>query len=338
MNREEVLRGQRERRDSEYDNRRRGNYFMLTDEELSEMGVKRYQADSGEEGKEKQHEIDIIPPSPEDGQSYGLPLYIHYNVGGNHSVLCPDYMKRELKELGIPIPEGWEGSCPICAKGEQIRLKAMSMKDKGVDPDEVDVMWKMALSYRPYSGSYKKPEPKQYLMWVRNASDEKDEEENLYVFVCPKSVYNFGILEQCMTPRGDFIDLADPDDGYIFTFKRKGKGMQDTTYFGYNKIHRDYKLEDEWCVTPRFKDVLNFYDIDAMKAMLEGGQDIEEEEGDEDVDKKIEEALEGNSRRRKTSETKEDDKDIEEQKSRVRRRRVAQEPEDIVDDEDDIPF
>jgi len=52
------------------------------------------------------------------------------------------------------------------------------MKDKGVDPDEVDVMWKMALSYRPYSGSYKKPEPKQYLMWVRNASDEKDEEEN----------------------------------------------------------------------------------------------------------------------------------------------------------------
>jgi len=141
-----------------------------------------------------------------------------------------------------------------------------------------------------------------------------------------------------MTPRGEFIDLADPDDGYIFTFKRKGKGMQDTTYFGYNKIHRDYKLEDEWCVTPRFKDVLNFYDIDAITAMLEGGQDIIEEEEDEDVDEKIEKALEGNSRRRRTSETNEDDKDIEEQKNKVKRRRVAQEPEDIIDEGDDIPF
>lgn len=322
-----------------------GISYIVDDSVLDELGVSAYRANAKEDGSPKQHELHMIPAAEEDSSRYGLKLFIHYGVGVNNAtVLCPREMVNVFKEYGIDVPdEIKDAKCPVCEKEEKIRAKAVALKQRGAN---VDSYWDVIKSLRPYNGSYKNPRPKRYLMWTRDASSEEAENEGTKFYLTPTSVMEDGILEKTMTRHGEVIDLADPDDGYVFIFKRSGKGQNDTEYKAFDVDKRGFAIPDEWLDVPRYKDILKFFSYDEIQSFMTEVEidedELDNEVDDSDVDKSLEDQL-GDMYENTGNDESVDDESVDGLREsfrnrRRRRRKVEETTDDVETEEDDIPI
>lgn len=339
---EEIVRGEIAKTQAEVDDDMAydGIYYLKDEETLEKIGVHKYHAAGGENGKAKTHEIDIIAPNPKDGSFYGLPLFIHFNVGPtNSAVLCPVFMKKQFMKLGMDVPEEYENAaCPVCEEGEKIRVRAMELDSAGGDEETIKGMWNQVKAHRPYKGSYRNPYPMCHLIWMRDASSEEAEDKFKYFYLAPKTVYQDGILEKTVDRNNDFVDLSAKSGGYVFIFKREGTGKDDTHYKGFDIVQREYDIPDEWMDVPRYSEILNFHSYDEIADVMEKtktekpSDNVEKAfQPEEKSEEKSEEKTEGGDgrrrRRRRTT------NDVQEDKERVEARHDR-----IPMEDDDIPF
>ena len=308
--------------------------YIVPDEKLTELGVAVFRADVDKDGTKKDFFVHVIPPIDADGELPALPLYVHYGVGPDSSAfLCPQYMGTVLKERGIPIPkEISDGRCPICEHEQELRQRTVAAKKAHPDRN-YDIEWDEIKACRAYSGGWQRQNPKRYLLWVRDASEEKaSADDPLLLYDTPTTVYS-GMLSLCRNRRtGEVLDISDPEDGRVFCFAREGIGRDDTKYDGFVLEERS-PTPVEWDdLDLSYLDVLVFAGYDEINTAFgtppKPGEVVAAGDVADDLGKEFEKP----SRRARPTEAKEETED-EEPKAR-RRRRSQPEPEEDSSDDD----
>ena len=251
---------------------------------MESLGIAEYKPQSGEDGKALDHQIHVIPANEKDSDRYGLELFIHYDVGPQNAVvLCPKYMKAVYEAYKIDVPESIKDArCPICDEEQRLLKESFDRRDKGEDTEDI---WEVRKKLLPYYGSYKEPKPKRYLVWVRDATSEATEDEGTKLFLMSKTVYDEGLMEKTTSRRGGSgpIDIADPDNGYYFYFKREGIKWSEVKYKGFDIEKRDFAIPDEWMNTPQYNDVLIIRSYDEITTLLGNMTDADFKEDVVDV-------------------------------------------------------
>jgi len=220
----------------------------------------------------------IIPPEDME-QYFGLPVFIHRNIGVNQSsFLCPQMMKKER--------------CPICEERSKLR------KLEGADPDLIKAMNCF---------------PPRYLFYVMDMTNQETIDKGVMLFDAPQTI-NDNILALSTDKRsGDVIDISDLDDGRNLIFERKGQGIG-TTYTGFELEERTGALEISNAALeslPELSDLLLWATYDDMQeAMADGGSvEGEEDTDDEDI---VKPSRRPSRRRARHAEVEEDD-DVEDE-------------------------
>jgi len=310
-------------------------WYTIGDDELKELGVSRYVADSGDHGNTKDHFLHILPPHPDDGDPIALKLFVHFGIGiDENAFLCPRLMKETFEKFGIDVPpEIEEGRCPICEHNKVLRA-SLKRKQESNPSNDYETETAEIKSLTPF--------PPRYLVWVVDAKDEEKEDEGLKFIVMPSTVYDgmIGTLKNKRT--GAVLDITDPIDGKVFVFSRGGKTMTSTRYTEFAIEDRD-PIPEKWLDDVlHYVDVLNFATYDEIAAEFLG-RDKEErksvreeaEETKEEIEEKIEEDM-GEKPRRRSRRKESDDEDSEKddnddrvKKLRERVRRTRKESEGL---------
>ena len=246
----------------------------------------------------------------------------------------------------------------MCEEGERLGQDYAKKKDK-MGQDERDEAYKEVAKHRPWGGrwadnSNKNPgqrQPKKWFMWVVEATDRDTEDLGVRYYFAPNTVYWDGLLEECKEDSdGDrddgIIDPTDPQEGFIFRFKRKGKGLEDTEYKGFRLVPRKWDIEKgtDWIAdTPKFFDVLKFSSYDEMasamvgEAVAEAPDDVREDLGKEFErgNREARDKDEDSDRPRRKRQD-EDDDDNNEPKEEPRRKHREVKEDDEADASDDV--
>lgn len=257
------------------------------DDELAKMGVCEYRPESGEKGEAMNHAIHLLPVHPDDAKAnmdvIALPLYYHWSVGVNkEDVICPRMQAQYFRSKRMPVPpEIQDGRCAICEKLDGL-IESYRKNKSSLSEEDQKARWEEIKALHPYSGSYKNPRPKRYFAWVVDAVSESTEDEGVKFWMMPTSVYEEGVIELSEDDNGEFRDLADPESGFIFRFKKSGQ-KRDTTYTGYRVRRRDYSVADWAKSVPRLFEVLNFKTADEICDIMSAAPaEADEKPADED--------------------------------------------------------
>jgi len=311
-----------------------GSKYIISEDELAKLGVRKYIVDSGENPKEgRTHSWSFLEPNPKDPCVVGLGLYIHYRIGVNEeSFLCPRFMKREFERLqsawpdaDFPIPDAIKhGRCPICEKRDaniayyKAEREAMSEEDRKA--------WHKTniRNLEPFNGGFTDPKPNRYLGWIVDESeggDRLDDGVQLVEFATGgrnNPGVHKGLMDQAVVREsGEVLDVLDPsEDGYKFSFYRSGKTQADISYSGHKLKPRREALDDEWLdAVPRFTDVLVFAGYDTIKEAFIGVADTPDDSAKidqrrqeaEEVSDNLVEAYQGEKPRRRRRRSESDD-------------------------------
>ena len=286
-------------------NRREGGGFggptyLVDDDALEKLGVRRYTLDSGEENKGRSHRWSFLQPNPKDPCVTALGMFIHWEVGANNDrFLCPRFMKKEFERLQsawpdttFPVPkEIQHGKCPICEERDRAVAEYKGKREGMAEEDRKK--WHSSHIYKlqPFNGSFTDPQPNRRIAWI--VDEHSDETMDLgaqlvEIAVGGRSnpgVYK-GLMDQAVDREtGEVFDvLDDGPDGYIFSFWRAGAGMG-TTYTSHKLKPRKGALDEEWLdAVPRFTNVLVFSSYEEIKEAFLGAPQAAEIDADEAPD------------------------------------------------------
>lgn len=204
---------------------------------------------------EGEHAVDIIPfiagpnhPQVAEGHpAYNLEVWVHFGVGVNENqYVC---MSRTYGQR-----------CPICEKQSK-------MRDSGEYTDD----------------EIKDLNPKRRCVYNVVVYDSPAEEEKgVQIFEVSHFYFEKHIAELAKRPRGGgFIAIADPDDGRMVCFTKKGTRLQ-TEFLGHRLEPREidgekYVIEDEILEQAVALDTLiREPDIEEMERAMSGAEDKEE--------------------------------------------------------------
>ena len=330
-----------------------GPSFVVGEADLEKLGIRQYVVDSGEGNKGRTHRWSVLPPHPDDPELIALGLFVHYGVGtDNAQILCPKFMKKSLERLGLEVPEEIKaGRCPICEECARAvdRYRSEIMETYAED-DRKKWHREHIRALEPFNGSYRDPKPNRMLMWIVDETDDDTLDKGAHLVLAARSVY-LGLVDQADDPdSGETLDvLDDSDEGYRFSFKRKGRGITGegkVEYSAYKIRPRKAALDEEWLdAVPRYLDVLVFTEYGGIYELFKGMPEASE------TDKRDEEP-EPRRKRRRRPDPEEDGEDAadeiaehfdkgrqepkDEEPEPRRRRRRRPEPDDD-DDDDDAP-
>lgn len=261
--------------------------------------------------------IRILPPTWEEHDHYGFDIWIHGFVGADKSsYLCLQKMKN--------------APCPICkaardakAAGEEDDFKALNAR-------------------------------RQVAVWVINRDDEKSTPS---LFTMSWSM-DRDIAALCHNKRtGKVLLLDHPEEGYDISFSRTGKGLN-TRYIGMavdresSPIMADEDEQEkilEYIQEKPIPDLLNFYDVDHLEKVVEGGTDERDEDLDEDEDEEEAPKKKGRagkervgSKRRRGAGTLDDpgpdnEEEDDEEDERPKKRRRPLEVDEVDEEEEEAP-
>ena len=321
---------------------------LKSSDELEKLGVGVFKAYSGKDGEGATNKLFMLPIT-DSNSVIGLELWYHRNIGPNgDQFLCPTKMKPYLESVGIDVPEEIaDGECPLCEEHSRRLGKYKEIKDELSEKDRRR-LYAEVKAMRNHSEKFDDQHPRNNLMWVIDVRTEQTEDEGLKLFLMPSRMYRNGLIEEGVEESKELA--GSPDEvvdvfDYMFTFKRKGTGLEDTEYTSY-RLRKLEKKDTEWLLdfddVPSIFDVLRFDTYDEMAAALSlSGSDEESKEEDEPKERR---------RRRKSTETKDEqqeeqpdngDEEVVENKaestrSRSRRRStVDEEPKEDDEPEDD---
>lgn len=250
----------------------KGSRALKPDADLAKLGLSEFTPQSGEKEETKAHAIHILPSNSDDAEQnmdlLAMPLYWHWGVGANkETFICPKAQAAFFRSKRMPVPEAiQDGRCAACERHAKLLESYLKVKDN-LTTDDRDARWKELKALHPFSGSYRNPRPSRYLVWVVDAESEQTEDEGVKYYQMPTSVYEDGVIELSENDEGEFRDLADPDNGYIFKFKKAGKGL-DTSYTGFRVKKRDYSMADWAKGVPSYFDVLDFKTYEETVAVM----------------------------------------------------------------------
>lgn len=232
--------------------------------------------------KDGENVIRILPPTWDSHDHYGYDIWIHGFVGADRSsYLCPQKMKGD--------------NCPICKA-------ARDAKAAGEEEDAKQ------LGAR-----------RQVAVWI---IDRDDDTQTPKLFVMSWSM-DRDIAALCHNKRtGNVLLIDHPDEGYDISFTRTGKQLN-TRYIGM-AIDRDPSpIADDPAEMDRIldfiqenpiPDTLNFYDVDYLERVIEGGagerdEDLDEEEDEDEPPLKAPKKKVERAPKRSRAEPEEEDED-----------------------------
>ena len=259
-------------------------WFIVPDEELAKLGIGEWRSVEDPSGGDASHYIKPLDPHPDDGPVLGLSLYFHSDIGVNgDSYLCPILMGKVFTELGIPLPEGWDGRCPVCEAHEANFKTINRLQDNNGSKEDIDAAWGIEKELRAFAGRLKDRHPKRKLIWMNDASNNKFdlEKPDPRFFVMPWSVW-VGLRDLLTDDRtGKELDPSNPDPdggGRVFGFVRSGKG-RDTEYRKFGMYDHE-PLSEEWDnLVPSFADILTFATYDEIADAMGTGRKASEPDG-----------------------------------------------------------
>jgi len=311
--------------------------ILISDDQLRKIGLGRYSIDSGDENKGKTHRWSFLEPHPDDPCLIGIPLFMHWSVGteqGNY--LCPRFMAKELKKHGFAVPAAIrDAKCPICEEADRQVEKYKKIKD-GLSDEDRKAEYSKVRELNPYNGSFTDPKPNRYVSFI---IDENDLDAGPQVVELPRTVY-VGLIEQADDPdTKETLDILDcTDKGFVFSFKRSGKGREGVKYSAYKlKARGDAIDEQDLDTVVPFLSILNFVSYDELNDVFTGMPDEEGPSSVEPVDDPP-----ARRRRSRAEEVADDtrdeigdqfEKEVEEQEEKPRRRRQAAADDDPDDGE-----
>lgn len=182
---------------------------------------------------EGDNNIRILYPTWDGAEHYGLDAFVHYGIGADESAyLCPHEMKGE--------------PCPICEERHAAQ--------KAGDTEYADKL---------------KPS-KRVLVYIINRDKPKDGVQLWSMaWTIDRDISALAIDKRT----GEVYAIDHPDEGYDISFERKGTGMK-TEYLGLQIDRRPSPIgNDQWeeyIQAHPIPDLLNFFDYDHIKAVLEG--------------------------------------------------------------------
>ena len=167
--------------------------------------------------KEGEHSINIIPfiagpnhPTKKEGKStYILDVFVHTKVGSNEdSYIC--------------LNKSYGKECPIC--DYQTRLH----KQDDFDEAEVKALY-----------------PTRRAVYNVQVLDTKEDKKTIRIFDVSHFLFEKELVERAENMKGGKVYFADPDEGKIIAFKRRGKGAKDTKYAPFDFEERESPISDE---------------------------------------------------------------------------------------------
>jgi hypothetical protein len=242
--------------------------------------------------------IRIVPPTWEDTEHYGLPIWVHSRIGDdNSSYLCAKKMKGK--------------ACPICDA-------AREAKDEG----EADEAKALTATNR-------------FLYYV---VDRKDKEAALKVWSVSWTMDRDIAALCHNPKTGKVLLIDHPDEGYDVSFRRTGQGIntrypglqidrESTPMSDDDDEQAELLQEAEDNPLPS---LLHYYDADYLEKILSGGTTKKDEELDEDED---DDDKPSKKKRKPAVEEEDEEEDEDEKPRRGKRKPVVEEEEDEEEEE-----
>ena len=266
-----------------------GPTYLASDEELENLGVRRYLVDSGEDNKGRAHRWSFLQPHPKDPCVTAMGMYIHWDVGVNGDrFLCPRFMKREFERQQAAWPDAdfgvpkaiRHGKCPICDERDRAVAEYKQKREGMAEKERKDWHSRHVYALQPFNGSYTDPQPNRRIAWIVDEhSDETMDQGTQLVEIAVGGRSNPGVYKGLMDQAvdrdtGEVLDVLDEGGGgFVFSFWREGKG-RDTNYTSHKLKPRKGALDEEWLdAVPRFVDVLRFASYDEIREAFLGTPD-----------------------------------------------------------------
>jgi len=291
---------------------------LVPEAALDELGLKQWRPVLGRDDTEGLFAVRFVPFNPSDPDRLAFPMHVHYNVGpDSDAYLCPILQTKAMEELGMKIPDAWDGRCPECEEYERELQHYKEVKD-GLGEEERKKAYAKVSQHGAYSGGFVAKKPNRMLAFVVDTTAKDSEDEGLQAWDLPyPSVFVEGMLEQDEdSETGEFVDLNDPEEEIVFLFKKVKTGPQarDVRYRGYKIKKRPWRLkadelEDILDGVPRLSEVLKIATYEEMAQSATGLPNGKAGEDQPEEDKREAEEDKNSRRSRRRRRAAEDDPD-----------------------------
>jgi len=249
-------------------------------------GTSRFQPHDGN------NRIRILPPTFEDPDSFALSMLVHYRVGADEQT----YLCRKMLDN--------DEDCAICDEYSKRVLDGEADEAVGFKQKKRKAIWLI---------------------------DRKAEEDGPQFWAMPFGTWKDVVLV-CKDEDGDVIDLDEPNEGRDVLFTKEGAQLR-TKYTGVRLgkqrpiFDNDNATEDalEFVQENPLDKVLNFYENEYLRAVLEGKSTRRTNDDDDDEEEEEEDS----------SEESEDEEDEEDESSEDEDEEDEEVEEEEDDDEDD---
>jgi len=297
---------------------------LVSEEALTKLGITEFTCEMDEGETSKAWRIQVLQSHKDDANLIGLKLFLHEKVGTEGAdFLCPKAMRAYLHKVDMPIPDAIsEGRCPICERLE-VLVERYKKDKQNLDDDTRNVRLDELKALRNHGGRWNDFEiPKKFLTWCVDCTSPESEELGVRVYRMQRSVWDGLVDEMEGMDENEFRDFLDPDDPYLFAWKRVGTKKE--TRYGSFKSRKNEDLPDEWLDdVPLYLDVLKFATYDEIKEAFDAVSEPDPEKDD------VAEDLGREFSRTKDRKTKDD---VPKEEGGRRRRRRAP-----IEDDDDEP-
>lgn len=255
--------------------------------------------------------VRLLPSKNSDDDFYKEVL-IHYNL---------NMIGLEDKQLNCLYTDPSNDSCPLC--------ETIDLLNESSDSKDNDVAKRI------------KPTSRFYLNVCFNSKNDADDDnfDEVMVWNCPQSVFR-QMLDFITDP--DYIDddgnsiILDPEEGYDFVVRVKGKGRNTKYEVGVRPKSSGVHIKD-W--ESKLNDLSNFGKTLSAKEMYKkidgGGEDDSDEEDSEDEEKEQSKTKPSSRKVHHHEEDEEEDKPLKKKGTHSSRKPSDDEDEDSEDEEDD---